>query len=60
MRYWYIAIEVATWGEFHLRPIRRLAAMTVFSALVIACRLAMWPISRLPASVTATIDGVVL
>ncbi len=49
-----------TCGEFHLRPIRRLAAYTVFSALVMAWRLAMCPTSRFPASVTATMLGVVL
>src|ERR1700721_906084 len=38
----------------------RFAAYTVFSAFVIACRLAMCPTRRLPASVTATIEGVVL
>ena len=31
----------------------------MFSALVIACRFAMCPTSRFPASVTATIDGVI-
>jgi hypothetical protein len=39
---------------------RRFAAYTVFSALVMACRFAMCPTSRFPASVIATIDGVVL
>src|SRR5664279_5494485 len=53
-------IAFLTCGEFHLRPIKRLAAYTVFSALVMACRLAMCPTSRLPASVTATTLGVVL
>src|SRR5688572_7244754 len=53
-------IEFFTCGEFHLRPIRRFAAYTVFSALVIACRLAMCPTRRFPASVTATMLGVVL
>jgi hypothetical protein len=32
----------------------------VFSALVMACRLAMCPTNRLPFSAMATIDGVVL
>ncbi len=36
----------------------RLAAWTVFSALVIACRLAIPPTSRLPFFDTATMDGV--
>src|SRR6478609_9227257 len=53
-------IAFLTCGEFHLRPIKRLAAYTVFSALVMAWRLAMCPTSRLPASVTATTLGVVL
>src|SRR5664279_3640946 len=53
-------IAFLTCGEFHLRPIKRLAAYTVFSALVMAWRLAMWPTSRFPASVTATTLGVVL
>src|SRR6187551_1596233 len=53
-------IAFLTCGEFHLRPIRRLAAYTVFSAFVMAWRLAMCPTSRLPASVTATTLGVVL
>ena len=30
----------------------------MFSALVMACRLAMWPTSRLPFLATATTDGV--
>ena len=60
MRYGMISSELRTAAEPHLRPIRRLAAYTVFSALVIAWRLAMWPTSRLPFSAIATIDGVVL
>src|SRR5690606_28053341 len=40
------------------RPIRRLTAKMVFSALVTACRLAGWRTSR-SSSVKATIDGVV-
>ena len=47
-------------GESQRRPMSRLAAYTVFIALVTACRLAMWPTSRLPLSESATIDGVVL
>ena len=38
---------------------RRLTAKTVFSGLVIAWRLAIWPTSRSPVSVKATTDGVV-
>src|SRR5207244_22824 len=41
------------------RPISRLIAKNVFSGLVTAWRLAAWPTSRSPASVKATIDGVV-
>src|SRR4051812_35541766 len=53
-------IAFLTCGEFHFLPIKRLAAYTVFSALVMAWRLAMCPTSRFPASVTATTLGVVL
>src|SRR5437762_605586 len=53
-------IAFLTCGEFHFLPIKRLAAYTVFSALVMAWRFAMCPTSRLPASVTATTLGVVL
>jgi len=41
IRYGMISSELRTAAEPHLRPIRRFAAYTVFSALVIACRLAM-------------------
>ena len=37
----------------------RLTAKMVFSGLVIAWRLAIWPTSRSPLSVNATTDGVV-
>ena len=43
-----------TCGLSHLRPIRRFAAKTVFSAFVTAWRFAMWPTKRFPASVTAS------
>src|SRR5438876_10091035 len=48
-----------TSSESNLRPIRRLTAKTVASGLVIACRFAIWPTSRSPASVKPTIEGVV-
>src|SRR2546426_6363780 len=48
-----------TSSESNLRPIRRLTAKTVASGLVMACRLAIWPTRRSPASVKPTIDGVV-
>ena len=48
-----------TSSESYLRPIRRLTAKTVASGLVMACRLAIWPTSRSPASVNPTIEGVV-
>ena len=48
-----------TSSESNLRPIRRFTAKTVASGLVIAWRLAICPISRSPASVKPTIDGVV-
>src|ERR1700704_2892420 len=38
---------------------RRLIAKTVFSGLVMLCRLAVWPTRTSPLSVKATIDGVV-
>src|SRR4051812_32241735 len=38
---------------------RRLIANTVFSGLVMLCRLAVWPTRTSPLSVKATIDGVV-
>src|SRR5688572_13284407 len=60
IRYGIVSIEVRTAADPHLRPIKRFAAKTVFSAFVIACRLAMCPTSRLPFSAMATIDGVVL
>ena len=41
MRYGMISSELRTAALPHLRPIKRLAAYTVFSAFVIACRLAM-------------------
>ena len=37
----------------------RLIENTVFSGLVIACRLATWPTSRSPLLVNATTEGVV-
>ena len=37
---------------------RRLAANTVFSGLVTACRFAMWPTSRLPFLAIPTTEGV--
>ncbi len=36
MRYGMVSMEVRTAAEPHLRPIRRLAAKTVFSAFVMA------------------------
>src|SRR5260370_19886558 len=39
---------------------KRLIEYTVFSGLVMACRLATWPTSRSPFLVNATTDGVVL
>src|SRR3954471_11505111 len=59
-RYEHDSMACLTGGEFHLRPMSRLAAYTVCSALVIACRLAICPTSRLLLSVIATIEGVVL
>src|SRR3954467_4307222 len=38
---------------------RRLIAKTVFSGLVMLCRLAVWPTRTSPLSVKATIEGVV-
>ncbi len=46
-------------GSSKRRPIRRLIANRVFSGLVTAWRLAAWPTRRSPASVKATIEGVV-
>src|SRR4051812_15385765 len=46
-------------GESKRRPISRFTANTVFSGLVTACRLAIWPTSRSSESVNATIEGVV-
>src|SRR5438128_8919548 len=48
-----------TSSESNLRPIRRFTAKTVASGLVTACRLAICPTRRSPASVKPTIDGVV-
>ncbi len=48
-----------TSSDSNLRPIRRFTAKTVASGLVIACRLAICPTSRSPASVKPTIEGVV-
>src|SRR5438105_10025304 len=48
-----------TSSESNLRPISRFTAKTVASGLVIACRLAICPTSRSPASVKPTIEGVV-
>ena len=53
------ARAVCTSGDSNLRPISRLMAKIVFSGLVTAWRLAMWPTSRSPSSVKATIEGVV-
>ena len=46
-------------GESNLRPMRRLTAKTVFSGLVMACRLAICPTRRSPESVKPTMEGVV-
>src|SRR6266478_4350113 len=48
-----------TSSESNLRPNRRFTAKTVASGFVTACRLAICPTSRSPASVNPTIDGVV-
>src|SRR5258708_23225784 len=49
----------STSGSSYLRPIKRLIEKTVFSAFVMACRLATSPTSRSPLLVKATTDGVV-
>src|SRR6202162_87284 len=46
-------------GSSNCRPISRLIAKMVRSGLVTAWRLAGWPTRRSPASVNATIEGVV-
>ena len=48
-----------TSGSSKRRPMKRLMLKTVFSGLVIACRLATWPTSRSPLFGKATTDGVV-
>src|SRR5262249_437612 len=46
-------------GASNLRPIRRFTAKIVFSGLVTAWRLAIWPTSRSPVSTRPIIEGVV-
>ncbi len=50
----------STSSEPHGRPIRRLAAWTVFSGLVMAWRTAICPTTRAPSEPMASTDGVVL
>src|SRR5260370_25020379 len=47
-----------TSGSSNLRPMSRLMEKTVFSGLVTACRLAIWPTRRSPFLVTATTEAV--
>ena len=48
-----------TTSSSNLRPINRLTANSVWSGLVTACRLALWPTRTSPLSEYATIEGVV-
>src|SRR5688572_20368618 len=48
-----------TSGSSKRRPMKRLMLKTVFSGLVIACRLATWPTRRSPLFGKPTTDGVV-
>src|SRR5438067_4063691 len=59
MRYALTEMLLRTSSESNLRPISRFTAKTVASGLVMACRLAICPTSRSPASVNPTIEGVV-
>src|SRR6266699_2622545 len=47
-----------TSGSSNLRPMRRLIEKIVFSGLVTAWRLAIWPTSRSPLLVAAAMEGV--
>src|SRR4030042_882916 len=44
-------------GSPHFRPMKRLMLYTVFSGVLIACRLAIWPTRRSPFLFIATTDG---
>jgi len=59
---WYGRTLTSPWtsADLNLRPISRFTPKTVFSGLVMACRLATCPTRRSPLSETATMEGVVL
>ena len=52
-------MDFFTSASLNLRPMSRLIANRVLVGLVTAWRLAIWPTSRSPLSVKATMDGVV-
>ena len=52
-------MSFCTSGESYFRPMSRFTPKTVFSGLVMACLLAIWPTNLSPLSETATIEGVV-